>query len=171
MHLILRLESSWRFNLNNKEPICIFPSSPTSKSKLQLVQGSHAVPSIPSKLTTINRLSQRDIWSTHHVLINTNVHVLRCPWIGTRRARTHLESPSQLYATPLLCLCWIIDTEVQFFWTQVRYIPWPSPGSGLHLYPCCPVWPIKCRQGSKTDKSNCQFWENPRYDCLLDHFS
>ena len=31
------------------------------------------------------------------------------------------------------------------------------------------VWPIKCRQGSKTNKSNCQFWKKPTYNKLVDN--
>jgi len=33
----------------------------------------------------------------------------------------------------------------------------------------CGVWPIKCRQESKTKKSNCQFWKNSTYDWLLNN--
>jgi hypothetical protein len=28
----------------------------------------------------------------------------------------------------------------------------------------CGVWPIKCRQGVKTNKSNCQFWKKSTFD-------
>jgi hypothetical protein len=31
----------------------------------------------------------------------------------------------------------------------------------------CGVWPIKCRQGSKTDKSNCQVLKKSTYDWLV----
>jgi hypothetical protein len=30
----------------------------------------------------------------------------------------------------------------------------------------CSVWPIKCRQGSKTKKSNCEFWKKLTFDWL-----
>ena len=33
---------------------------------------------------------------------------------------------------------------------------------------CCAVWPIKCRQGSKTNKSNCQFWKKLTFDWLVE---
>jgi hypothetical protein len=32
---------------------------------------------------------------------------------------------------------------------------------------CCGVWPIKCRQGSKRNKSNCQFWKKLTFDWLV----
>jgi hypothetical protein len=31
------------------------------------------------------------------------------------------------------------------------------------------VWPIKCPRGSKTNKSNCQFWKNSTYNWLVDN--
>jgi hypothetical protein len=34
----------------------------------------------------------------------------------------------------------------------------------------CGVWPIKCRQGSKTNKLNCQFWMKSTYDWLCREF-
>jgi hypothetical protein len=33
----------------------------------------------------------------------------------------------------------------------------------------CGVWPIKCRQGSKTNKSNSQFWKKLKFDWLLEN--
>jgi hypothetical protein len=33
----------------------------------------------------------------------------------------------------------------------------------------CNVWPIKCRQESKTNKSNCQFWKKSTCDWLVDN--
>jgi hypothetical protein len=35
----------------------------------------------------------------------------------------------------------------------------------------CGVWPIKYRQGSKTNKSNCRFWKKPTYDWLVEDLS
>jgi hypothetical protein len=31
------------------------------------------------------------------------------------------------------------------------------------------LWPMKCRQRAKTNKSNCQFWKNSTYDWLGDN--
>jgi hypothetical protein len=31
------------------------------------------------------------------------------------------------------------------------------------------VWPIKCRQGSKTNKSSCEFWKKLTFDWLVDN--
>jgi hypothetical protein len=31
------------------------------------------------------------------------------------------------------------------------------------------VWPIKCRQGSKTNKSDCQFWKKLTFDWIVNN--
>jgi hypothetical protein len=42
--------------------------------------------------------------------------------------------------------------------------------NGLLTY--CGVWPIKCRQGrSKTNESDCRFWEKLTFDWLVDNSS
>jgi hypothetical protein len=35
----------------------------------------------------------------------------------------------------------------------------------------CGAWPIKRRQRSKTNKSNCQFWKKLTYDWLVEDLS
>jgi hypothetical protein len=32
----------------------------------------------------------------------------------------------------------------------------------------CGAWPIKCRQGSKTNKSKCRFWKKLIFDWRVD---
>ena len=42
----------------------------------------------------------------------------------------------------------------------------PSHTATLYMF-CCGLWPIRCRRGSKTNKSNCQVWNKFIYYWLL----
>ena len=53
-----------------------------------------------------------------------------------------------------------IDCSSWQFWTQASAV-------GRYLY--CGIWPIQCRQESKTNESNCQFYKKLTFDWLVDN--